>query len=153
MQVNNSIPQYVGSTEACKILRVTGQTIRKWGKTGKIDFIMSPGGRYLFDVAGYVSKQRKIEEPKPPPKKASKPTAPTKLPEISDRPAHVPPPRPAPVAPAPKMAQLDLEAMIAALSKPDGAPRVSVPPMASLGRSVPAPSRQLPDGVSIRDAD
>lgn len=46
--------RFMSSREACEILSVTSQTLRRWAKTGRIPAIRTPGGRYRYDLSGLI---------------------------------------------------------------------------------------------------
>jgi hypothetical protein len=56
MKKNRSGPVYVGTGEASRYFGVTPHTLRKWAKAQKVPAILSPGGRYLFDITGAVER-------------------------------------------------------------------------------------------------
>jgi excisionase family DNA binding protein len=42
------LPEFVSSREACRILGVTSQTLRRWAKRGQISAIRTPGGHFRY---------------------------------------------------------------------------------------------------------
>ena len=103
--MNTIYPKFVSPSTAAEIFGVTTQTLRRWAKTGKINFIKTPGGHTRYDIARFMPAA--AEKP------ASKPRK-VKLPKIdieAAKPAEVAPaPQPAVVA-APVVAKLDPAAL------------------------------------------
>lgn len=55
--------RYVGAGVASEILGVGADSLRRWAKAGKLDFMLTPGGRYRYDIDGYLAKQGKSRAP------------------------------------------------------------------------------------------
>lgn len=57
-------PSFVAPSIAREVFGVTSQTLRRWAKEGKIDYIKTPGGQYRYNVAGHIG-MRAQPAPKP----------------------------------------------------------------------------------------
>ena len=40
---------------ACKMLKVTNETLKRWAGTGKIQFIKTPGGHRRYNIDGFLN--------------------------------------------------------------------------------------------------
>lgn len=50
-------PQYVSTGKATRALGVCRQTLVKYAKAGVIDGHQTPGGKWRFDVQGYLARR------------------------------------------------------------------------------------------------
>lgn len=50
-------PKYISSGKACAILGLHNKTLRLYAKAGKIDYIVTEGGKYRFNVADYLARK------------------------------------------------------------------------------------------------
>lgn len=53
---------YASSTNAAKYYGVTSQTVRRWGKAGKLPCFLTPGGQYRYALIG---RPEPVAIPKP----------------------------------------------------------------------------------------
>lgn len=58
-------PSFVAPSIAREVFGVTSQTLRRWAKEGKLDFIKTPGGQYRYNVAGHIgARMQPAQKPK-----------------------------------------------------------------------------------------
>lgn len=50
--------RYESTGQAAERLDVCSATLRIWAKDGKIAFIMTPGGKFRFDVDGFLAQRQ-----------------------------------------------------------------------------------------------
>jgi excisionase family DNA binding protein len=94
--------RFVSSAEACAILSVTSQTLRRWARNGQISALRTPGGRYRYNLAGLIVAAT------PEPKRAKAPRT------LVQPQTAVPAPSPSPEVPKALAAPVEpLEALIA----------------------------------------
>lgn len=55
--------RYVAAGIAAETLGVSTDSLRRWAKAGKIDFMRTPGGRYRFNLDGFMASQGKVRAP------------------------------------------------------------------------------------------
>lgn len=55
--------RYVAAGIAAETLGVSTDSLRRWAKAGKIDFMRTPGGRYRFNLDGFMASQGKARAP------------------------------------------------------------------------------------------
>ena len=48
--------KYVGNKEACEILGIHYKSLYNWDKSGKIETIRTPGGKRLYNITKFISK-------------------------------------------------------------------------------------------------
>ena len=48
---------FVSTGQAEQMLGLCARTIRKYAKDGKIDYMLTEGGKFRFDVAGYLARK------------------------------------------------------------------------------------------------
>lgn len=53
--------KYIPSRTAAKVLGVHPNSLRKWAKQGKIQFILSPGGKRLYDIESFAGSATATE--------------------------------------------------------------------------------------------
>lgn len=58
MKQNEEIEQYWPATKAARILGLSLVSLRELAETGRIDCYMTPGGKYRYDVRGFLSKAK-----------------------------------------------------------------------------------------------
>ena len=58
MAKDEGIEQYWPATKAAKILGLSLVSLRDLAETGRIDCYMTPGGKYRYDVRGFLSKAK-----------------------------------------------------------------------------------------------
>jgi ribosomal protein L34E len=134
-KVQEPMPTYVGAGVAARTLGVSSDSLRRWAKTGKIDYIRTPGGRFRYNLVSILSKATMSARPEPMP--ATKRRDPRQLDLIEAvQAAEV-------RALGPTAAEL-----VAALLAP-AAPRPAEFAMPSLGVS----RSRLPDGLEHRDME
>jgi hypothetical protein len=51
--------RFVSTGEAEKTLGLSAATIRNYAKPGKIDYMLTEGSKYRFDVEGYLARNVK----------------------------------------------------------------------------------------------
>lgn len=56
-------PKYITPKKACEILGVHFKTLYNWEKNKTIEVIRTPGGKRLYNVEKYISKNININEP------------------------------------------------------------------------------------------
>lgn len=60
--MSSSPVTYASSTNAAKYYGVTSQTVRRWGKAGKLACFVTPGGQYRYALIG---RPEPVAIPKP----------------------------------------------------------------------------------------
>lgn len=60
-----SYPEYASPSIAAKVYGVKPPTLRRWAKTGKIGFILTPGGQYRYDVRSHLALMSVASAPQP----------------------------------------------------------------------------------------
>lgn len=55
MKTPTQYPEYASPSIAAKVYGVTTPTLRRWAKTGKIGFILTPGGQYRYDIRSHLA--------------------------------------------------------------------------------------------------
>ena len=63
---------YVGAGVAASVLGVSSDSLRRWAKAGKIGYVRTPGGRFRYDLAGFMQvaqAQASVVRPAPKPAK------------------------------------------------------------------------------------
>jgi hypothetical protein len=58
MKRMDEIEQYWPATKAARILGLSLVSLRELAETGRIDCYMTPGGKYRYDVRGFLSKAK-----------------------------------------------------------------------------------------------
>jgi DNA-binding transcriptional MerR regulator len=48
--------RFIQTGEASRRLGVHPHTVRKWAKMGVIDYFVAPGGRFYYDVDGFIDR-------------------------------------------------------------------------------------------------
>ena len=51
--------QFVAAGYAAESLGACSDTLRRWARAGKIDFMRTPGGRYRYNLDGFMAAQGK----------------------------------------------------------------------------------------------
>jgi predicted site-specific integrase-resolvase len=54
---NEDVQRFVSTGQAEKTLGLCARTIRKYAKDGKIDYMLTEGGKFRFDVSGYIARK------------------------------------------------------------------------------------------------
>jgi predicted site-specific integrase-resolvase len=54
--MENEDQRFVSTGQAEKTLGLCARTIRKYAKDGRIDYMITEGGKYRFDVTGYIAR-------------------------------------------------------------------------------------------------
>jgi len=47
--------KYVRPEEACRVLKVTTQSLKRWAKDGRIEFVLTSGGHRRYNLAKYLN--------------------------------------------------------------------------------------------------
>ena len=58
MKQMDEIERYWHATKAARILGLSLVSLRDLAETGRIDCYMTPGGKYRYDVRGFLSKAK-----------------------------------------------------------------------------------------------
>lgn len=161
--------RYVAAGIAAETLGVSTDSLRRWAKAGKIDFMRTPGGRYRFNLDGFMASQGKARAPvavvepvkatvaKRPAARASSPKAGIKPVTVQPVPVLKPVPVPmqmdlidAVAKAAPVVSAADLVAALMAAPRPAPTNRDEPVIMPTLGISR---SRPLIEGLEHRDME
>ena len=54
---DQSMPEYLPTARACRVLGVSPNTIRDWADRGLIKCVRTEGGHRRYDVRGWLAKQ------------------------------------------------------------------------------------------------
>ncbi len=55
--------KYVRPEEACRVLKVSAESLKRWAKSGKIDFVRTSGGHRRYNLEKFLGRETELTSP------------------------------------------------------------------------------------------